>query len=373
MPTIIDEHPEYWQEYTNLQHVKHALLRRYLGGWFPILSKWKGRVVYIDCHAGRGLHAGGQKGSPLVALDTLITHHYLPSILQNVEVYFLFIEGDADNKTELEAHLRGNPLPEKIKVEIVCEDYEMVVQSIVDHLRSNNLKMAPAFVFVDPYGFSLSMKLLAQLKAFERCELFVNFMWRYVDMAIANSTQEENMDALFGCREWRDLRLIAEAQDRCEAAIQLFQKGLGARYITWIKMLGDNRAIKYALIHATNHPKGRDLMKEAVWSVAPEGSFVARVADNPQQEFLIQLEPDLTPLTDWLWHKYRGHAVRCQEIENELVSTIYLPKHFHKVARTLRDNEEIEFTGYEGRFSFGQNPMIEFRSRPPKVSKRMKQ
>lgn len=373
MSTIIDEHPEYWQEYTNLQHVKHALLHRYLGGWFPILSRWRGRVVYVDCHAGRGLHAGGQKGSPLVALETLITHHHLPNIIRNAEVYFLFIEGDPENKAELETHLRKNPLPEKIKVEVVCENYETVIQSSINHLRTNNLEMAPAFVFVDPYGFSLSMKLLAQLKAFERCELFVNFMWRYVDMAIANPSQEANMERLFGTPEWRNLRDIEDPQERCEAAIQLFQRGLGARYVTWIKMLGENRAIKYVLIHATNHPKGRELMKDAIWSVSPEGSFVARVADNPQQEFLIQLEPDLTPLTDWLWHKYRGHAVRCQEIENELVSTIYLPKHFHKVARTLRDNNEVEFTDYQGRFSFGQNPIIDFGSRPSKAPKRMKQ
>jgi three-Cys-motif partner protein len=306
-------------------------------------------------------------------LEVLVTHHYLPNIIQNAEVCFLFIEGDADNKTELETHLKKHPLPEKIKVEIACEDYETVIQNMVDYLRLNNLQMAPAFVFVDPYGFSLSMKLLAQLKAFERCELFVNFMWRYIDMAIANPTQEENMDTLFGCREWRDLRAIIDAEERCEGAIQLFQGSLGARYITWIKMLGENRAIKYLLIHATNHPKGRELMKEAIWNVAPEGNFVARVADNPQQEILIQPEPNLTPLTDWLWSKYRGHAVRCQEIENELVSTIYLPKHFHKVARTLRDNNEIEFINYEGKFPFGKNPVIDFRSKPPKAPKRINQ
>jgi three-Cys-motif partner protein len=122
MSAYVDEHPEYWQEYTNLQHVKHALLRRYLGGWFPILSKWHGRVIYIDCHAGRGLHASGQPGSPLVALKTLITHHHLPRILQSAEVCFLFIERDSTNKKELEAHLATHPLPAKIKVEVACED-----------------------------------------------------------------------------------------------------------------------------------------------------------------------------------------------------------------------------------------------------------
>jgi len=369
MLPYIDEHPDYWEEYTNLQHVKHALLRRYLGGWFPILARWRGRVVYIDCHAGKGLYAGGQEGSPLVALNTLITHRHLPNILQNAEVPFLFIERDPNNKKELEAHIAKHPLPTKVTIEIVCEDYERVIQGIVDHLKSNNQQMAPAFVFVDPYGFKLSMRLLTQLKAFERCELFVNFMWRYIDMAINNSTQEENMEALFGCPEWRELRKIEEPSERCEAAIQLFQRGLGTRFVTWIKMLGENRAIKYVLIHTTNHPRGRELMKEAIWSVAPEGEFAARVGDNPEQEFLIQPEPNLDPLIEWLWHKYRGHTVRYQEIRDELTQTVFLPKHLHEVIRGLRDMGQVQCSGYEGRFSFQQNPLIDF---SPKSSRKQK-
>ncbi len=181
------------------------------------------------------------------------------------------------------------------------------------------------------------------------------------------------MERLFGTPEWRNLRDIEDPQERCEAAIQLFQRGLGARYVTWIKMLGENRAIKYVLIHATHHPKGRELMKEAIWSVAPEGEFAARVADNPQQEFLIQPEPDLTPLADWLRHKYLGYAVKYQEIENELIATIYRPKHLHDVIRMLRDNGEIECKEYSGRFSFKQNPTIDFRPKPPKPLKKAKQ
>lgn len=98
MSTYTDDNPQYWQDYTNIQHVKHALLRRYLGGWFPILSKWHGRVVYIDCHAGKGKHATGEKGSPLVALEVLIKHHYLPQIISNAEVRFVFIERRLDEQ-----------------------------------------------------------------------------------------------------------------------------------------------------------------------------------------------------------------------------------------------------------------------------------
>jgi three-Cys-motif partner protein len=365
-----DENPGYWEDYSQIQHVKHSLLQRYLGGWFPILSRWHGRVVYIDTHAGRGKHAAGQEGSPLAALEVLIRHRFLPQILSNAEVLFLFIERDTANKEELERNLARIAVPAKIHVDVVCEDFSNVIQDQIDYLVSNNLQMAPAFVFVDPYGFKLSMNLLSQLKAFNRCELFVTFMWRYIDMAINLPAQEKNMDALFGCPEWRALRDIERADQRCEAAIQLFQKQLGARYVTWTKMLGENRTVTYVLIHATNHEKGRELMKEAVWAVLPEGTFAARVSDDPNQEFLIRPEPDLTPLTEWLWRRYRGHDVRYSEIRNELISTIFLPKHLNRTIRTLRDNGEIQLSGYIGRFSFEQDPIIGFHEEVRKGGKR---
>ena len=53
---VQDTNPSYWSEYTNLQHVKHALIREYLKGWFPKLGFWSGRIVYLDTHAGRGRH-----------------------------------------------------------------------------------------------------------------------------------------------------------------------------------------------------------------------------------------------------------------------------------------------------------------------------
>ena len=33
-----DTNPEIWREYSNLQHVKHALIEKYLEGWFPKLA-----------------------------------------------------------------------------------------------------------------------------------------------------------------------------------------------------------------------------------------------------------------------------------------------------------------------------------------------
>ena len=44
--------------------------------------------------------------------------------------------------------------------------------------------MAPAFIFVDPYGFKLPATLLQKLLSYPRVELFVNVIWRELDMAM---------------------------------------------------------------------------------------------------------------------------------------------------------------------------------------------
>jgi len=357
----IDENPEYWADYNNLQRVKHELLRRYLGGWFPILGSWSGRIVYIDCNAGRGKHNTGQVGSPILALDTLLKHPARDRILKNCEVRFLFIEANKENKEALEKNLSEYKLPQKIFVTAEHGRFEESLQGLIKQLHEKNAKLAPAFVFVDPYGFKLPGKLLTQLKDFPQCELFITFMWRWIDMALHHPAQEGNMDALFVMPTWRNLRDIDDPDERCEAAIRLLGEQLGASYLTRVKMLGENGEVKYVLIHSTGHPKGRGLMLWAVRKICPTGGFRARMNDNPNQEYLIKPEPNLEPLESWLWEKYTGKAVTTDQIytdmQNPSSGIPFLEADMHNVVKELSRDGKID--GPE-KLVFKSNPAIRF-------------
>jgi three-Cys-motif partner protein len=152
----VDEHPEYWAEYTNLQHTKHELIRRYLGGWFPKLGTWAGRVVYLDTHAGRGRHLTGQLGSPLVALRTFLNHSYREQLLRKSEFWFLFIERDPENVEALKRELEAtDPLPRRVVVKPIEGDAFAIVRDMVASLKQSGRQLAPAFAFIDPYGFKV--------------------------------------------------------------------------------------------------------------------------------------------------------------------------------------------------------------------------
>jgi three-Cys-motif partner protein len=353
----------YWADYDGLQKAKHQLLTRYLAGWFPILSSWNGQVIYIDCHAGRGRHRTGHRGSPVLALRTLMNHNHRSKILASTNIRFAFFEVDHANYECLNRDINSlGKLPPSVKVSSICSDYEKELWTIARDLKQRGQQLAPAFAFLDPYGFTLSMDLLNELLDFPKCELLINFMYRYVDMAIRNPTQADNLDALFGCSDWRGVAKIDDYDVRTKKVLSLFSSQLNAQFVTHLRMRASNGVLKYVLFHATNDRRGREVMKEAIWSVTPDGSFEAFEHHNPNQLVLIQPEPDLKRLKELLWDEFAGEKVKISELYGWLLDTMYRKVHLHRVLRKCRDQGNISFSDYDGRFAFSKNPTAHFSS-----------
>ena len=342
----VDASPGYWKEYTNLQHVKHELIRRYLGGWFPKLGTWAGRVLYFDTHAGRGKHLTGQLGSPLVALDTLLNHRHLARLLKQSEFRFTFIERDEGNYESLKAELATRNVPAKVFVKPVPGDCFGHLKTLLSNLQENYAKMAPAFVFVDPYGFKVPGALLRDLMAAGRVELFVNVIWREFDMAIGRARNghagfSKTLDVIFNGPAWRDRISSDDFDGRADQAVNLLAEIIGATWATHIKMLGDTGLTRYLLLHLTNHDAGRDLMKDCVWAVCPDGGFYVRKSADPRQQLLIQPNPDLTPLEEWVISKLEGGPRRWSSLEEMVRPEIWKPKHLNQVVRTLYEDGKL--------------------------------
>ncbi|MBU0614192.1 three-Cys-motif partner protein TcmP [Patescibacteria group bacterium] len=339
------------------------LLCKYLGAWYPILATWSGRVLYVDCNAGRGRHETGNEGSPILAIQSLITHRACNRILASTQVNFMFFENDSKNYQCLlrEIAVSGS-LPNKINVSVYEKDYEKELTGIVSNMKASGKRLAPAFVFLDPFGFQLSMTLLNDLLSFPKCELFVNFMYHYIDLSMRNPTQTHNMDKLFGGKKWRQIATITDHKQRANDTINYFANQLNAKYVTKMTMLAANNTIKYVLFHATNHDLGRERMKDAMWSVIPDGIFFASERHHPQQLVLIQPKPDLGNLRANLKRNYSGKDVAIKDLYEWLHNEIYKKPHLHAVLSEWRENGLIKFNGDTDRVPFSQNPIISFPS-----------
>ena len=361
--SYVDENRKYWTEYTNLQRVKHELIREYLNGWLPKLGNWAGRIVYIDTHAGRGTHLQGELGSPLVALKTFLNHNARDRILKRSQVVFWFIERDENNLNSLNNEMSGlGKLPSNVKVHSESGDCFSILRDLIESLKSEENQLAPAFVFVDPYGFNVPGDVLRELMQFPRVELFVNVIWRELNMGLHQGDEKPGMatrlNSIFNGPSWRSNITSDDFDVRIEQTIDTFKEMLQARWATDIRMLGDNNKTRYILAHYTKHDAGRDLMKDCLWKVCRDGDFCARKMDNPDQLLLISEDPDLDPLKEWVCEKLRERPHRWQEFHKLIRPLIWRDTHVNEAISNLRKDKVITASDYKGRCSPSANPLL---------------
>jgi three-Cys-motif partner protein len=151
---------------------KHKILDCYLDAWFPILAKYNGRIVYLDGFSGPGRYAGGEPGSPIVALQSAIAHRD-----RLKEVVFCFIEENSERADHLEAEVAKLELPAKFHVTVRRGEFADTFGATIDVLEKSGLKIAPTFALIDPFGFSgLPYSLIKKLLSHPSCEVLITFM-----------------------------------------------------------------------------------------------------------------------------------------------------------------------------------------------------
>lgn len=105
-------------------------------------------------------------------------------MLHNTEIHFNFIEADKQNVDSLKSELAGYSLPKNVFADVHTGDCFQIIETAVSEMEKDGKQMAPAFIFVDPYGFKLPGVLLKKLLSYPKTELFVNVIWRELNMAI---------------------------------------------------------------------------------------------------------------------------------------------------------------------------------------------
>jgi three-Cys-motif partner protein len=305
---------------------KHEILKRYLQCWFPILNTYHGRIIYIDGFCGPGRYSKGESGSPIIALDVAATHRKA----LGGEIVFWFIDEREDRIDHLKSELRAISVPSHFKVHAEFGDFREKLEALLNRIDGDKQVLAPAFVFIDPFGFArIPFSLVRRLLQKKRCEVLITFMVDSINRFLEHPDEQivGHIDELFGAADCISRALASP--DRINALRDIYQQQLKsvAKFVRYFEMRGANNRRQYFLFFAGNHPLGHVKMKEAMWRTDATGNFRFSDATNPLQPVLFEMDPT-APLWAILHGRFAGQEVltdRILEFVND--KTAFLGKH----------------------------------------------
>jgi three-Cys-motif partner protein len=338
---------------------KHRILRKYLGGWLPVISSWKKRVLFIDGFCGPGEYTGGEEGSPIIALRTLLDHAYF-NRMSGTEFVFIFIDQHADRIDYLEnvALPRLGELPSNVRIECAADRFDTAMTKILDGLEDAGHNLAPAFAFVDPFGFSdTPMDLIARILTHPQSEIFVTVMLENINRFLAHPDPKiaAHYDTLFGDPGWRDL---VDEPDRLNALGNFYADQLRkhAEFVWSFRMQDEGNRPIYDLFFATKHIDGLKKMKRAMWSVDAGGGrrFSDRHAGGVT---LFDEQFDTTALRKAMMGTFSGQDVSYEDLERwVLVESDFHDGHIKtRTLRPLEDDGLIACVVPQGRKRWGRS------------------
>lgn len=277
---------------------KHAILKRYIEAWAPILSQggFNGRILYIDGFAGPGEYECGEDGSPVVALNALKNHELQKNFKS--EFVNVFIEICPSRAQHLEEVIKSRvePLPSWIKFDIDVMDFNQDIGQLLNKLETNGLKLAPALTFVDPFGWKdLDYEILSSLMKYEKGELLITFMAGFLERFVWNEAHIPSIKQLFSSDQIESIR---SSNDQEKSIMKHFLANLTSKIKEKIgnaniwhlsfSAYNSNNRLEYYLIYLTKNCTGFETMKKAMYNVSSDGSYKFSDFDfDPQQSTLV--------------------------------------------------------------------------------------
>jgi three-Cys-motif partner protein len=281
---------------------------------------------YIDGFAGPGVYSKGEDGSPVIAIKAALEHRLpLPGIS------FIFVEKDKATAGKLESVLskRFSNLPSNTEYEVYHGEFAEVITRILDDFDLKGKTIAPTFTFVDPFGYGgFPMSVLDRLMKPNATELLITFMASRIRRFL-DPLHENAMDLLYCTPDWRRAREM-EGKQQIDFLLNLYveclRRNTSARYVMPFEMADNNRNTIYYLIFATKHPKGCEVMKEAMWTVDPTGTY--RFFDYADGVRRFELSEDRP---EWVGHaqalivkNFRGRSISIEDLEDFIRPTPFL-------------------------------------------------
>ncbi len=347
---------------------KHAILRKYLDAWLPIMTRYNGRVLFVDGFAGPGEYIGGKNGSPIIAIKAVLEHK--ADIVSQIAM--LFVEKDKDRADFLEDKLATITVPKNIVYKIQCCEFAESLSRLLDGLDAKGSKLAPAFVFIDPFGFTgIPFELIQRLMTNDKCEVLITFMYEEINRFIGDRKLWPGLEQTFGTDKWKHVIAEKDPVARNSALRRIYQEQLeqaaGIKFVRSFKMKNRLNRIDYFLFFGTNNLTGLKKMKEAMWRTDRSGAFqFSDATHNPDQAVLFEPSPNYNELKATLVRNFKGKIVSIEKIENYVLTqtpfreTHYKRKVLAEMEKASKPEISVTYTAKRRRGTFPKQCKVEF-------------
>ncbi|WP_406355623.1 three-Cys-motif partner protein TcmP [Streptomyces sp. NBC_01635] len=322
---------------------KHDLLKQYLEAWAPILLSRNDVITYAEGFAGAGVYQEGEPGSPVIAYDVFAEAlERMPKRMR-----LILTEEDPRRAEELKRQMalvrakHTDDIAKRLQVDIQHADFH---PALLQKLRIVGALGQPLFVLLDSFGGpDIPYSLLHELGLWRSTEVMVTFGPTFLTrFAKSDNGHRQRGDEAFGSQDWRAVFEQPPAQ-KFTFLREQYRRTLreaGFSHTLYFEMV-DEGSRKLYLIFGTQHEKGLEKMKDAMWKVDPSHGVRYRDPKDTQQQMLeLEFEPNTAPLRrilrDFIAESPTGRTV--PELKRyTLLETVYRPAEVIKAVRQLRD------------------------------------
>ena len=185
------------------------------------------------------------------------------------------------------------------------------------------------------------MNTIGRILQNPKSEVFISFMYGWINRFKGEPGFENHLDELFGCPEWRQGLKLQMGEDQKAFFHDLYRRQLkknGAEYVVHFELYEGNRHI-YTIFFGTDGLTGCDKMKQAIWKIAPFGDCKF-MGDLSNQLVLGPSVVDFSALEDTLFRSFAGKGWQRIERLTDFVKSDATPFHSsHLKAKTLKPME----------------------------------
>jgi three-Cys-motif partner protein len=364
-----------------LEHseAKLKLYDIYLAKYLNILARtpYVEKIFIFDLLCGEGIYEKGEKGSPIMALETIKDHYFSNNrSCPNISIWFNDI-GQSEIEhgvTKIERVKRfGEKIfrPQNVNVEFRQEDYKDLYPRAVQLV--NSTYRAKGLFFIDPYGYkAIKPEDIRNMLEGGNTEVLLwlpaSFMYRFANTVTRSDFKggeplKDFIIALFG-KNPPTFKSVYDFIEQITGSFRAYLRELEIFVDTFTLERGGGNV--YSLFFFTSHIKGYETMLSTKWEM-DENRGKGHTIDKALSFSEIQLEGYPQKLRSFIASaEFRTN----DEIYKFGLKNGFLPKHTNQIIKEGKKEEIIEIFYLDGLSARGNH--IKYNS-PRLVGFRIKQ